>query len=112
MRRRGWRTYRLLMALCVKPQIQEQEPSEPSPIFALTNPSQAASIKRTVNTLLTHTRGTKTIAQVTDGRQMTVDCLFGSAASQIIIRDYMADALCLIRQVETVIPYLASPSSG
>ncbi|KRX74761.1 hypothetical protein T06_4531 [Trichinella sp. T6] len=41
---------------------------------------------------------------------MTVDCLFGSAASQIIIRDYMADAL--IRQVETVIPYPASPSLG
>ncbi|KRX30085.1 hypothetical protein T06_5713 [Trichinella sp. T6] len=56
MRRRGWRTYRLLMALCAKPQIQEQEPSEPSPMFALTNPSQAASIKTTVNTLLTHTR--------------------------------------------------------
>ncbi|KRZ82899.1 hypothetical protein T08_11789 [Trichinella sp. T8] len=59
MRRRGWRTYRLLMALCVKPQIQEQEPSEPSSVFALTNPSQATSIKTTVNTLLTHTRGTK-----------------------------------------------------
>ncbi|XP_003369178.1 pleckstrin domain-containing family A member 7 [Trichinella spiralis] len=41
---------------------------------------------------------------------MTVDCLFGSAASQIIIRDYMADALCLIRQVETVIPYRYHPA--
>ncbi|KAL1229464.1 Pleckstrin [Trichinella spiralis] len=101
MRRRGWRTYRLLMALCVKLQIQEQEPSEPSPKPALTNPSQAASIKTTVNILLTHTRGTT---------QMTVDCLFGSAASQIIIRDYMADALCLIRQVETVIPYRYHPA--
>ncbi|KRY31571.1 hypothetical protein T01_11304 [Trichinella spiralis] len=91
MRRRGWRTYRLLMALCVKLQIQEQEPSEPSPKPALTNPSQAASIKTTVNILLTHTRGT-------------------TAASQIIIRDYMADALCLIRQVETVIPYRYHPA--
>ncbi|KRX22545.1 hypothetical protein T07_1175 [Trichinella nelsoni] len=98
------------MALCVKPQIQEQEPSEPSLKPALTNPSQAASIKTTVNILLTYTRGTTAIAQVTKGRQMTVDCLFGSAASQIIIWDYMADALYLIRQVETVISYRDHPA--